>query len=523
MVAHLLRLKLTLLRNSLRRSTWQLVGVVLGGLYGLGVLGTIIAGLVALGFAEFELVRTIVILGGSAAVLGWLVIPLVASGVDMTLDPARFVTYAVPMRQLMAGLALGGVIGIPGIATLLAFLALAITWIRYPAAAVAALICAVCAVLLCVVGSRLITTAGASLASSRRFKDVSSLIAIVPLVLLGPIFAGIVNGFRDSPDYAHTLAAVLGWTPLGVFLAIPADLAAGAPLQALARFGIGIATIAVLALLWQKSLSHALVTPPFNSVSRKGAGNLGLFGRLPATPTGAVAARALTYWIRDPRYAASIIVVPLLPVLFWFVGGEAGNFALLNYVGPIIAFMLAWSISADISYDNTAFWMHLSTGVRGRDDRLGRAAALLLFATPVVLIATVVPLLLTNSAADLPMMLGLGIGALLTGTGLSSVTSARYTYNVPLPGESPFKTPPGTGFSMLVIQLLGWVVQFALLLPEIALAVAYLVTGNAAFGWATLAAGAVLGAAAFIGGVRIGGAWYDKRAPELLQAVSVNK
>lgn len=523
MVAHLLKLKLLLLRNSLRRSTWQLVGVILGGLYGLGLLGLVVAGLIALGTVDLELVRTIVVLGGSAAVLGWLVIPLVASGVDMTLDPARFVTFAVPMRQLMTGLALGGVIGIPGIVTLIAFLTLTLTWIRYPLAAVAALICAVCAVLLCVVGSRLITTAGTALASSRRFKDLSSTIAIIPLVLLGPIFAGITAGFQSSPEFAGDLADILGWTPLGVFVAVPADLAAGAWLTALARFAIGVGTIAVLAYLWHRSLSHALVTPPYNAVTRKGAGHLGLFSRFPATPTGAVAARALTYWIRDPRYAASIVVVPLLPILLWFISGDSGNPFLLNYLGPVTAFLLAWSISADISYDNTSFWLHLSAGVSGRNDRAGRAIALLVFAVPVVLAFTVVPLWLSGSLADLPTMLGLSLGALLTGTGFSSVLSARYTYNVPLPGESPFKTPPGTGFSMLAIQALGWVGLLVLLAPEIGLAIAYLLTGSAVLGWLTLLAGLALGTAVLVGGIRLGGAWYDRRGPELLQAVSVNK
>lgn len=523
MVAHLLRLKLTLLRNSLRRSIWQLIGVILGTLYGLGLLGLVVAGLIGLSAFDPGLIRTIVVIGGSAAVLGWLVIPLVASGVDMTLDPARFVTFAVPMRQLMAGLTLGAVIGIPGIVTLIAFLTLALTWIHHPAAAVAAVICAAGAVLLCVVGSRLVTTAGTALSSSRRFKDLSSVVAIVPLVLLGPIFAGIAAGFQNSPGFAEDLANVLAWTPLGVFTAIPADLAAGQALPALARFAIGIATIAGLAYLWRRSLEHALVTPPFNAVSRKGAGNLGLFARFPATPTGAVAARALTYWMRDPRYAASVLVVPLLPILLWFSSGGGEGPFLLTYLGPVTAFLLAWSISADISYDNTAFWMHLSAGVSGRADRLGRALALLVFAGPVVLVFTVVPLWLTGSLTDLPMMLGLSIGALLTGVGFSSVVSARYTYNVPLPGESPFKTPPGTGFSMLTIQFLGWVVLTALLLPEIGLAIAYLLTGNAWFNWLALAAGLLFGSAALVAGIRLGGSWYERRTPELLQAVSVNK
>lgn len=523
MVAHLLKLKLLLLRNSLRRSTWQLVGVILGGLYGLGLLGLVVAGLVTLGALDLELVRTVVVLGGSAAVLGWLVIPLVVSGVDMTLDPARFVTFAVPMRQLMTGLALGGVIGIPGIVTLIALLTLAVTWIRHPVAALAAIVCAAGAILLCVVGSRLITTAGAALASSRRFKDLSSTVAIIPLVLLGPIFAGITAGFQNSPGFAGELAHILAWTPLGVFLAVPADLAVGEWPTALARFAIGVGTICVMAFLWQKSLSHALVTPPHNAVTRKGAGDLGLFSRFPASPTGAVAARALTYWMRDPRYAASVILVPLLPILLWFISGESGDLSLLNYLGPITAFLLAWSISADISYDNTAFWIHLSAGLSGKADRAGRALALMVFATPVVLVFTVVPLIVSGSLADLPMMLGLSAGALLTGAGFSSVLSARYTYNVPLPGESPFKTPPGTGFSMLAIQFIGWVVLAVLLLPELGFAIAYLVTGNAVFGWLTLLTGLVLGAGALIGGIRLGGAWYDKRGPELLQAVSVNK
>ena len=54
----------------------------------------------------------------------------------MTLDPARFTTFAVPMPQLLAGLALGGLIGIPGLATALVALATVGTWSRsLPAAA----------------------------------------------------------------------------------------------------------------------------------------------------------------------------------------------------------------------------------------------------------------------------------------------------------------------------------------------------------------------------------------------------
>ena len=66
-------------------------------------------------------------------VLGWWLVPLVATGVDSTLDPQRFVTYAVPQRQLLTGLALAGVVGVPGLVTALLRLGTVVPWSRGPA------------------------------------------------------------------------------------------------------------------------------------------------------------------------------------------------------------------------------------------------------------------------------------------------------------------------------------------------------------------------------------------------------
>ena len=140
MVAHLLRLKLTLLRNSVRRSPWQLVGLGIGALYALGIVAVCVAGLFVLRGVEIELAQTVVVLGGATALLGWAVIPVAVSAADMTLDPARFTTFAVPMPQLLAGLALGGLIGIPGLATSLVALATVGTWSRSLPAAAGALV-----------------------------------------------------------------------------------------------------------------------------------------------------------------------------------------------------------------------------------------------------------------------------------------------------------------------------------------------------------------------------------------------
>ncbi|KUM38491.1 transporter [Arthrobacter sp. EPSL27] len=523
MVAHLLRLKLTLLRNSVRRSPWQLVGLGIGVLYALGLVGLGFTGLLLLRGADAGLAQTIVVLGGAAALLGWAVIPVAAAAADMTLDPARFTTFAVPMPQLLAGLALGGLIGIPGIATTLVALGTVGTWSRSLPAAGGALVGAALGVLSCVVLSKVATTATAGLASSRRFKDASAIIFLIPLILMGPIVAGVAEGVARSGDFLAGLARTLSWTPAGAAWSLGGDMAMGNYGAAGLKFLIAVATLAGLGLCWKLLLQRALVTPPFTGSAKKKSGGLGFFRLFPATPTGAVAARALSYWFRDPRYAGTLVVIPLLPVLLLFQASQTGSYGLLLFIGPLTAFLLAWSISTDVSYDNTAFALHLATGVKGAHDRLGRAVACLVFALPVVLALCVLPFLFGEDWQLLPGVLGLSLGVLFSGMGLSSVVSPRYTVAVPLPGDSPFKKPPGNVAQTMAVQLGGMAVLLLLVAPEVALMVAQSVTGSAVPGWINLVLGPVLGLALFTAGVRLGGKWLDARGPELLAELAVNR
>ncbi|MET3933453.1 transporter [Arthrobacter sp. OAP107] len=523
MVAHLLRLKLTLLRNGLRRSPWQLVGLAFGGLYALFFVGMCVVLLVLLRQEDPGLAQTVVVLAGSAALLGWGIVPVIASAVDMTLDPARFTTSAVPMPQLLAGLALGGLIGIPGLATLLVALGTVVTWSRGVLPAAGALVGAVLGVLTCVVFCRVVTTATSSLAASRRFKDVSGIAFMVPLVLLGPITAGIFQGVAGSGAFLSDLAGRISWTPLGAAWSLGGDLEAGHTGPAALKLLIAVATLAGLTWCWKLLLERALVTPPYSGSSRRKGGRLGLFALLPATPAGAVTARALTYWFRDPRYSGSLVVIPLLPVVLAFQGSQTNDYGVLMITGPLTAFLLAWSISGDVSYDNTAFALHVAAGVRGVHDRLGRALACLAFALPAVLILATVPFFITGEWAWCPSILGISVGVLLTGLGLSSVVSARYTIAVPLPGDSPFKKPPGNVGQTLAVQFGGMGVLLVLVLPEAGLVLAQVLTGEPLFGWINLALGPVLGAALFAVGVRVGGRWLDARGPELLAQVTVNR
>ncbi|QJU54180.1 transporter [Herbiconiux sp. KACC 21604] len=517
MVASLVKLRFLVLRNSFKRSPWQLVAVIIGGLYGLGVLFGALAGLFFLNFAPVELISTVLVLAGSALVLGWIVVPLVAFGVEQTLDPARLVVFPLSMKQLLVGLTLAGVLGVPGMVTGIVAVATFLPWITHaPLAAIVAVPAGLLGLLICVVGSRTVAALSSSLQSNRRFRELGGVLIFIPIILIGPIIVGLTRGLASSADALPELARGLAWSPLGAAWAVPVDVAANDWLAAVAKLLIALATLALLVVIWRRALAVALVTPPASASRRVARGKTGLFQLFPATPTGAVAARCLTYWRRDPRYARQLIVVPLVPVFLWFYGANMGNPVLLNLCGPLIAFFLSLALYTDISYDGTAFATHLADGVKGSADRVGRLLAVSVIAVPVVLVATLVTAGVTSSWASLPMLLGLDAAALLGGFAVVSVSSALIVVPVPQAGDNPFKSAPGAGFTTMLSGFATWGVSLALLLPAVVLAVLSLVLSSELFGWLTLAVGVVLGAVFLAIGLRVGGRLLDQRGPALL-------
>jgi ABC-2 type transport system permease protein len=511
------------LANQLRKSPWQLVAVVLGGLYGLGLLVAAVAGLIALAWAPIDLSRTIIVLAGAAVILGWTVIPALTSGVDQTVDPARLATFPIPINTLLLALAVSGVLGVPGIVTSLAALATVGTWILHPFAAVAALLCAAIGVVTAVVGSRMLVALATRIGAGRRAREAKTVLVMIPLILLGPIILGVTGLLRGVADVLPRVADIVSLTPFGAIWAVPADLAAGDFGRAGLEFAIGLATLVVFVLLWRWGLARALERPArARAETSKGRG-AGLFDVFPGTPTGAVAARALTYWIRDPRYSQSLISVPLVPLLIFFYGGLNGNLGALTWVGPVVATLLAMSIYTDVSYDNTAFALHLQTGVTGLADRVGRVVALASFAVPVSLLLTIGSVALTNTWPLLPGLLGITIGVLLSGFATSSVISGRFTFAVPAPGESPFKSRPGGGFSLMISTFASWSVLAVLVLPELVLAIIGFATGQALYGYLSIAVALVLGGTLLVLGVRIGGRILDRRGPDLLSQLQRQK
>lgn len=522
MVALLAGLKWQLIRNGLRRNTAALVGLVVGGLYGLAILGVCVAGLVALRFVDDpSLSRTVVTVGGSALTLGWAVVPVLTYGLDQTLDPARFATFAIPRRQLLLGMLVAALVGVPAFVTAVIALATVVTWSFSAPAALVAAVSAVVGLLTCVALSRAVTTAASSLLRTRRVKELGGALVGVAGLTVAILAPRLTDGGLITRRLLTDTARVLGWTPLGLAWTAPADVAEGAVGTGLLRLLLACVFLVLVLLAWEPALRRAMEDPrgvaPGRGVSHHG---LGWFARMPASPAGAVAARAVTYWRRDPRYLTStgmLVLVPLLVGLPALSGGRVSVAALA--MGPLAGWLMGWGMHNDLAYDGTAFWAHVAAGVPGRADRLGRLVPVSALAVVAVPVYTLLGSALTGRWAALPATFGLSLVFLLGGFGCSSIVSVVKPYPVPQPGESPFNSPTGAVGVTLLVQLVVGSVLFALASPVLVTALLG-IFGPHWWVWVTLPLGAVLGLAYLLLGIRIGSGVYERRSPDLLAELS---
>jgi ABC-2 type transport system permease protein len=516
-VAHLLRLKLDLLRNGLRRSVAAIVGMVFGLLYGgfFVVLG--LAGMVTLrAQGDLSLARTAVVLTGAGLVAGWALLPILLFGVDPTLDPSRFATFAVRERTLAIGLVLSALVGLPGLATTLLVLGSVVAGSHTLPAALAALVGGGLGLLTCVLLSRIVTAAASAVLATRRGRDVAGAGGLLFLVSVGPIVGTLSGGGLDRAT-VDRLAEVLAWTPLGWAWAPAGDIALGHWGPGLARLALAAALCLALLVVWERLLVSVLRNPrSVTGDGGKAAGGLGLFARLPGTPMGAIAARAGTYWLRDPRFNMPAVMTILLPAGLLIPGiGSGSELALLGM--PLAsAYLIGWGQHNDVGYDSTAFWMHVASGVDGVSDRLGRLFPSGLMALVCVPTYAVLGPVFGAPWRLLPATFGVACALALNGFAVACVTSAVKQYAVPAPGENPFTSRPGSAGVTLGVQAVCGAAVFTLSIPALVLGVlAYL--GWQWATWTVLAVGPALGVAALVVGTRMGADLFRRRQAILLQ------
>lgn len=530
MVATVLRLRLTLLRNTLRAEPWRLVLLVIGGAWAVLLLPTVLNGAGWLSRQTPAVAHDVLVVAGAVLMVGWGVVPVVLPSLDDSLDVRRFATTGVPPRRLVPGLLLASLLGVPTAFTAMVCLAPVIVWGApgtRPALALAVLLAPVLAATY-VVTARVTTGLVARALGARRARETGAVLALLAVVALAATVAGVRRlGLEGVLERVPAVAQVLGWTPVAAGWAAPAALAQGDVAGAVGRAVVAVGWLALALVAWTRLLRLTVVRPPaqHGPLRRRADGMLPAAvaaGRLGLRSPGAVAAvavlrRSLRSWTADPRYGAALLGSVAAPVVIVVLAATVVDAPAAVPLGlaPFVAGSVGWGRHNDVAFDGSAFWLHVAARVPGWADRAGRAGAVLVWAVPLTVAVGVVGAGVAGRADLAVASVGAGLGVLAAGLGVSAVTSAALVYPVPEVGGDPYAAPAGSVGASLVAQLVSSLATTAVCVPVLAVYAAA-VWGDASLGWAALAVGVLGGGATLWAGVVLGGRVLDTHGVRLL-------
>ncbi|WP_366509183.1 hypothetical protein [uncultured Microbacterium sp.] len=482
------------------------------------VAATVVAVISAAGLADADRLTTAVVtvLAGSAVTLGFVVAPPVTGSVD-PLDPRRFAVVGSEPRPLAGALILAGFLSVPVLVVLALAISLAVAWGAHGASILGSVASIVLGLATCVLFARVSMALGALVQRPpRQSRELMGVYLVTVLVVVVPVgvFLGSLEWRGAVPSQLASAAEILAWTPIGAAWGIALAPSAGA---AVGSVVVAVATVAALAFAWF-ALVEILLTTTRRPVAVRERGGLGWFALLPGTPGGAVAARSLSYWLRDRRYIVNVVIVPIAAVVSivpLLVAGVPLELAILLPV-PIMALFFGWLPHNDLAYDSTALWMHIASGMRGAPDRIGRLIPVLLIGIPILAVSLPLAIVTHGRWAIFPAMIGVCAALFLAGLGLSSISSVVAPYAVSRPGDSPFQQPQRTGSGGVVAQALVMAGAILAALPSILLTW-QAIDGTAIDSMFAMWVGIGAGLFVLVVGVAIGALLFERRGTRLME------
>jgi ABC-2 type transport system permease protein len=524
----LVQLKLRLLLGALRGSNGARVSFILSSTLALLVAIGTFAGLAALRHNGAAVHLTAVIY--TLFALGWVVLPLVAFGLDGTLDPATLALYPLRTRPLVIGLLAASATGAWPLANLIGALGITVGLAHGALAVLIAIIAALLQVLFCITLARLVTTALAGLMRSRRGRDLAAL-AIIPIFALYEVFFQVLP--RAIGNHELTAASFAGadswlrWLPPGLAAHAVQDASTGQAGTAVLRLLLAAAVTVVLGWLWARALSRALVTADASTQAATIKGGALPFGRRGGL-AGTVAARSLAYQRRDPTAMAYLGLTVVIMVVV--------SISALRGSRPEVGVLISAGIGGGLVGSMRGDWFGLAgpgfyldalalSGRRAlRSWFAGQNAAVAAVSVPLILVIPLVLAIISRHPVNGLLAMALGLAAVGAGLGIANIFSVTLAYPMERRTGSPLPRQ-AEGFSMqaLAARLGGLIITAILVIPVI---VAIGETGSVADAVrvpALIAGGAVYGALLAWAGIALGAALADARLPELFQLAARSK
>ena len=553
MVGHLVSLKWQYVLASFRRSIWALIGLIFAALYAGGMLFGLGSTYVIANSKVPEYGQLGTLLVGAVIALAWAIVPIFFSGLDGTLDESRFVLFPIKPSTLQKGQFLGGFVGIPGIASIIAVLLGAIAFISQPFALIVYLICCVLGLANLMVWARLANRLGMALNDNPRIANTLMIVAMLLMMSAGFIFGGTITYLTEHWEEVLPYLPWLSVTPFGSAFAVPYFMATGNMGTALGCLALTLVYLAGGWWLWGKNLARSMAnvggSAHHASAAEVAAGDLGLLARFPATPRGAVAARTLHSFLKDNRLqllTAStamlyLILTVAMPLFLSSVGSvkthvdfnsvnaaeaskiiNSGVMQLFGFWMYFCTVFTGYYMCYLVSYDNTAFSLHVLSPLRGIDDRIGRLWGYSILMVPIVVVMVFVASAANGHLELFPIVLIHQLGVLAAAAGMGSVMDTFISPPVAPPGANPFKNPKNNeGFAKQLLLMLTIILVMLSALPGGISVVVYIFRTQDVL---TLVYGGLIqlliGAALLVGGVAWGGHRYDKVSSKMLERVA---
>ncbi|MER7310612.1 MULTISPECIES: hypothetical protein [Streptomyces] len=520
------RLKLSLLRNGLRRSSGRKAAYVSSLVVTLLLAAGQVAGLVLLrGHAQ---AGTLAVLLVGVVALGWAVLPLFFPSGDETLDPSRLVMLPLRARPLIGALLVSSLVGMGPLFTMALAVGSVIAVAHGAVATVAGVVAAPLSLLVCVALSRWVATANVRLLTSRKGRDLAVLSGLVIAVGIQFVNFGAQRlGQAGGLSSLEPAADVVRWLPAASAIGAVGSASDGSYGAAAGQLAVSVLALGALLWLWHRSLDKLMSSPDGSTLAaaepsrrRSGTERSGFFGLLPEGRTGTVMERSLRYVVRDPKTKAAWVTALAIGLIVPVLNAVQGVGSV--YFACFAAGMLGMQMYNQFGQDTSAFWMVATTLSSTRDayvELRARALALLLITLPYTVLVAVVTAAVLGDWPALPGVVGLSFALLGAMLATGALASALFPYSIPQDGAFKNVVPGQAGLAW--ISILGGMLTSALLsAPVIVLTVWLHLAGHQGWLWALLPVGAVYGT--FIGwlGIRLAAPRTARRLPEILAAVS---
>jgi ABC-2 type transport system permease protein len=445
----LVQLKLRLLRNALRSSSQAKAGFIISTIAAVLVAAGTFAGLAALRGNSASVDLTTVIF--TLLAFGWLILPLMAFGLDGTLDPATLALYPLRTRPLAVGLLAASAAGAWPLANLLGLLGTTVGLARGGLGLLIALLAVVLEVLFSITLARFVTASLAGLLRSRRGKDFAALL-IIPIFALYELFIQVVPKLtaegKLTPARFAGVDVWMRWIPPGLAAHAIQDASTGHPGTALLRLALLAAVVVALGGLWIRSLGRGLVTADTSTRSSAVRGVALPFGRYGLR--GTVAAR---FWIYQRREPSSLIYWGITAVVM--IAVSIRTILTSGYLGGLLTSAVLGSAFIGVLHSNSIGLSGPGFGLEAMTLTGRRALRAYFSGQNIALGVVAVPLLTVISfglaaLAKHPLDGFLGMAVDLAGIGAGLGLGAIFTVTLPYPMEKRAGSPvprPADGFT----------------------------------------------------------------------------